>query len=184
MSNQNLIAKAALPYAEALLDYSKEKQLINDISKNLSSIADLLSQSVELQLLLSNPLITAETKKNIINTLWSTQVNDFLLKLLLVLVDRRRINLLNLIIDKYFDLVYKLDATIVAKVISSITLTEVQQEDLIKKLKGMTNSKNVKLELIIDTNLIGGFIIQLGSKIIDTSLSGKLKQMSMHLNTN
>ena len=46
----------------------------------------------------------------------------------------------------------------------------------------MTSSQNVKLVIEIDSSLIAGFTIKIGSKIIDASLSGKLKQISLYLN--
>ena len=56
--------------------------------------------------------------------------------------------------------------------------------DLVQKLKQMTNSKEVKLIITIDSTLIGGLIIQIGSKVIDTSLAGKLKRISFYLSEN
>nr|QVY58366.1 ATP synthase delta subunit [Kappaphycus striatus] len=183
MSNQNVIAKVVLPYAEALLEHSYQNNLSDEVSQNLSIISDTLEQSSDLRLFFNNPLVSVELKKNVINHLFADQINTFVLKFLLVLVDRRRITLLTLIITKYFDLVYKLNSTAIAYVSTAIALTEKQQEVLIQKIKTMTNSKQVKLEMSIDLSLIGGFTIQIGSKKIDTSLSGKLKQMALYLST-
>ena len=55
---------------------------------------------------------------------------------------------------------------------------------IIEKIKLITNSDNVKLVINIDSNLIGGFIVKIGSKVIDASLSGKLNQIAFYLNTN
>nr|QVY58164.1 ATP synthase delta subunit [Eucheuma denticulatum] len=183
MSNQSAVAKVVLPYAEALLEHSYKNNLLNEVNKNLSIISDTLSQSSDLRLFFNNPLVNIELKKNIINHLFEDQINTFVLKFLLVLVDRRRITLLSLIISKYFDLVYKLDSTTIARISTASALTEKQQEDMIQKIKIMTNSRYVKLEINIDSSLIGGFTIQIGSKKIDTSLSGKLQQMALYLNT-
>ena len=77
-----------------------------------------------------------------------------------------------------------LESVTVAELYSVIDLSESQQHDLTKKLKLITDSKTVKLVINKDPNLIGGFVIKIGSKIIDASLSGKLKQMSLYLNAN
>nr|YP_010902469.1 ATP synthase CF1 subunit delta [Hypnea nidifica]WCH54324.1 ATP synthase CF1 subunit delta [Hypnea nidifica] len=181
MSSQNANDKIALPYAEALLEYAIKNKIINDMNSNLSAIQSLLSESMDFQEFLNNPLTAVKTKKKIITQLLSNQVNSFLLNFLLVLVDRRRISLINIIIDKYFKLAYKLDSITIANISTPVALTEAQQEALINKLKTMTNSQTVKLEMNIDTSLLGGFIIQVGSKVIDTSLSGKLKNMAFYL---
>lgn len=183
MSRQNLIVKAALPYAEALLEYSQENQQTNEINRSLTLVSDFLLASTDFKLFLYNPLVTSEVKKNVLIKILSDQVNHFTLKFLLVLIDRRRITLLDSIISKYFDLAYKLDSITIAKISTSTILTEAQQGALIHKLKEMTESQRIKLEINIDISLIGGFKIQIGSKIIDTSLSGKLQQMAFYLKT-
>ena len=184
MSRQAIMAKVALPYAEALLESARDNKLVERTNQDLSFIVNLLSKSSELQSFLDNPLIASVMKKNVLSNLLLDQVNIYVLKFLLVLVDRRRITLLNSIIQKYLELAYKLDSITIAEVRTSIALTDDQQSKLIKKLKIMTNSKEVKLVIAIDTSLIGGFIVQIGSKIIDTSLSGKLKSMSLYLQGN
>nr|WCH54722.1 ATP synthase CF1 subunit delta [Hypnea edeniana] len=181
MSSQNANDKISLPYAEALLEYANENKIINDMNSNLSAIQSLLAESMDFQLLLNNPLTATEIKKEVITKLLSNQVNSYVLKFLLVLVDRRRISLINLIINKYFELAYKLDSITIANISTPVALTEAQQEALINKLKTMTSSQTVKLEMNIDTSLLGGFIIQIGSKVIDTSLAGKLKNMAFYL---
>nr|QCI09062.1 ATP synthase CF1 subunit delta [Inkyuleea mariana] len=184
MSSQSLVSKIALPYAEALIDLAKDSDLIENTTKDLSLISKILSNSIDLQSFLSNPLIDSLAKKNVLNQLLLNQVNDFVLKFLLVLIDRRRISLLSTIIEKYLDLAYQIESIIIAEVSTAIEFTESQQDALIEKIKIITKSKKIKLIINIDSTLIGGFIIKIGSKIIDTSLSGKLKQMSFYLNTN
>ena len=181
MSNQSILSKIALPYAEALLESAKEMNLVKKISDDLSYVSTLLSTSNNLKTFLDNPLITPLAKKNVLNKLLLNYINDRVLKFLLVLVDRKRISLINTIIDKYLELAYKLEATVLAEVITASILTEAQQENLINKLKILTNSKQVKLVIHVNPSLIAGFIIKMGSKVIDTSLSGKLKQIAFYL---
>nr|QCI07381.1 ATP synthase CF1 subunit delta [Leiomenia cribrosa] len=184
MSSQGIIAKVALPYAEALLESVKKSNLLQKTNQDLSLISKTILESSDLKSFLENPLINANIKKNVLKKIFISEINTSVLNFLLVLIDRRRITLLNTIIIKYLELAYKLDSTIIAKVSTAVALTEVQQEALIEKIKIITNNKHVKLSIKINSNLIGGLIIQIGSKVIDTSLSGKLKQISYYLNTN
>nr|YP_010986197.1 ATP synthase CF1 delta subunit [Polyopes affinis]WOL37115.1 ATP synthase CF1 delta subunit [Polyopes affinis] len=182
MSSQSL-SKIALPYAEALLESVQAVNLVEETNKDLSLISTALLKSIDLKSFLDNPLIVTIAKKEVLNQLLTNQVNNYVLRFLLLLIDRRRISLLNVIIDKYFELVYKLESTIMAEISTAVMLTELQQNALIEKLKIITQSKNVKLAIQVNPDLIAGFIVQIGSKIIDTSLSGKLKQMASYLNS-
>ncbi len=68
-----------------------------------------------------------------------------------------------------------------AYVTSSVKLSSSQTEALVSKLKTMTKAEQIKLDLKVDANLIGGFKVQIGSKIIDTSVQNQLRQLSSYL---
>jgi len=76
---------------------------------------------------------------------------------------------------------YKQASVEVAHVISSSEMSESQQEALVSKLKAMTGVKQVKLDIKVDKALIGGFTVQIGSQVVDTSIQGQLKKLASHL---
>lgn len=184
MSNKNLMSTVALPYAEALLDIAKDDSSLDDFTQNLSSIFVILSESKELRDLLFNPIVNSVVKKEILKSLFASQVNDSILNFLYILVDRRRISYLDVIIEKYLELNYRLESIVMAEISSAVDLNDSQVEALTKQIKLMTQSSKVRLIVNINSSLIGGFVIKIGSKIIDTSLSGKLNKISLYLNTN
>jgi len=100
------------------------------------------------------------------------------LKFLLLLIDRNRIALIDEVAQRYLELSYKQESIEIAKVISSIQLSPQQQQNLAEKLKTITGAKQIKLALKVDANLIGGFTVEIGSKYIDTSIRGQLRQIS------
>nr|ARW68291.1 ATP synthase CF1 subunit delta [Chondria sp. (in: red algae)] len=182
MSNQNLNNKIAVPYAEALLDIAQKQGLVSETTANLSSISVVLSESKDLNDLLLNPLVNSLLKKETIHSLFKSQVSDFIVNFLLVLVDRRRISYLSAIINKYLELAYQLESITIAEVYSAVDLNDFQQESLVEQIKIITKTNKVKLIVNKNPNLIGGFIIKIGSKIIDASLLGKLNRISFYLN--
>lgn len=99
----------------------------------------------------------------------------------MVLVDRGRITILQNVAEKYLELAYKLSSITVAKVTTVQALSTDQETALTTKIKAMTQSNEVKLIVEIDEGLLGGFTIQVGSKIIDASLKGKIRQVASHL---
>jgi F-type H+-transporting ATPase subunit delta len=99
----------------------------------------------------------------------------------MVLSDRGRIVYLADVIEKALELAYKKASIEIAYVSSSVELTSSQEEALITKLQAMTGASQIKLKLTVDKNLIGGFVVQIGSKIIDNSVKGQLRQLSAYL---
>nr|YP_009392882.1 ATP synthase CF1 subunit delta [Caloglossa intermedia]ARW61444.1 ATP synthase CF1 subunit delta [Caloglossa intermedia] len=182
MNSKNLVEKISIPYAEALLELAQKNQLLKKINEDLSFILNSLSESKDLQLCLVNPLLGATVKKNIFNTLFKEKISNKVLNFLFVLIDKRRINILQPIIDKYFELVNKLESITIVELIASTELTETQQSALVDKIKSITDMKNIKLVISVDVSLIAGFILKIGSKVIDTSVTGKLRQISLYLN--
>lgn len=175
MSSKNV--KVAKPYADAFLELANKSSVIND----LTCVHTALSESKDLQKTIANPLISTNAKKDIIKSIFSDNVESNTVKFMMVLCDRGRISYLDAIVETALLLAYKKASIEMAYVTSSIELSTSQTEALVSKLKEMTKAKQIKLELKVDETLIGGFKVQIGSKIIDTSVQNQLKQLSSYL---
>jgi len=173
-----VLSKVAGPYAEALLDLAKSNDSLKETTNDINVISQFLTNSSDLKKFLGNPLITREAKKNVIKDIIGEQIAGTTLKFLLLLVDRNRIQALDSIAQKFLELAYKQESIEIAKITSSTQLSAQQQKSIAEKLKTITGSKQIKLALKIDPKLIGGFTVEIGSKMIDTSIRGQLRQMS------
>lgn len=182
MSSNIFSNKAAFPYAEALFLLSQSKQTLENTRKDLSLIDNTINQSTALKSFLFNPLIVNDAKKNVLKDLFLEEVGIHVLNFLFILIERRRMNLLNVIMNCYISLVNQLDLVTLVTVYTVVPFNEQQEKSLKDTLKVLTNSNSVQLNLEIQTNLIGGFIIKIGSKVIDMSIYGQLSQISSHLN--
>jgi F-type H+-transporting ATPase subunit delta len=175
MSSRNV--KIAKPYADAFLEIANKSNVIND----LNCISTALSESKDLQKAIANPLVSSTAKKDIIKSIFSGNVDSNTIKFMMVLCDRRRIEYLDSIVETALLLAYKQASIEMAYVTSSVKLSSNQTEALVSKLKVMTKAEQIKLDLKVDPNLIGGFKVQIGSKIIDTSVQNQLRQLSSYL---
>ena len=169
--------KIAEPYAEALLELAASDSS-SDLTTDMNVVSQFLATSSDLKNFLGNPLITRVTKKKVIKDVLGEQISSRTLTFLMLLVDRNRIAFLDSVAQKFLELSYKKDSIEIAKITSSIQLSGQQQKDLAEKLKAMTGAKQIKLALRVDPKLIGGFTVEVGSKLIDTSIRGQLKQIS------
>jgi F-type H+-transporting ATPase subunit delta len=173
-----VVSKVAEPYAESLIDLARSAKTIKETTNDMNVVSQFLLNSSDLKKFLGNPTIAREAKKNVIKDILGEQVRASTLKFLLLLVDRSRINLLDEIAQKFLELSYKEESIEIAKVTSSIQLSSQQQKKLAKRLKVMTGAEQIKLALKVDPQLIGGFTVEIGSKMIDTSIRGQIKQIS------
>ena len=173
-----VLSKVAEPYAEALLDLAKSNDSLKETTNDMNIVSQFLANSSDLKKFLGNPLITKAAKKNVVKDILGEQIDGSTLKFLLLLVERGRIENLDSIAQKFLELSFKQESIEIAKITSSIQLSAQQQKDIAEKLKVITGAKQIKLALKVDPALIGGFTIEIGSKMIDTSIRGQLKQIS------
>lgn len=178
-----LEAKIAAPYARALYDYSNSQNVTHQVTGDFQNLEVFLKKADNLVDFLNNPIMSAEAKSELITKVLKSQLNDVTLKFLLILVSRNRINLLQSIIDNYLELVYSVASIKMIEVSSAFKFTNRQKNTLVKKLKQLTNAREIRLTLTIDPTLIGGFLIKTDSRVIDLTIKGQLQQLAKHLDT-
>lgn len=176
-------AQVLEPYAEALMSLAQTHNLTEEIGENMRSLIDLLAESEELRSLLANPFIKADAKRSIVDQIVGDRVHPYTRNFLKLLVDRRRILFLEGICQQYLAILRKLNQTVLAEVTSACEINEDQQQRVKDRVKAMTNANQVELSLKLDSELIGGVIIKVGSQVIDASLRGQLRRIGMRLSS-
>ncbi|MBW4688681.1 MAG: F0F1 ATP synthase subunit delta [Komarekiella atlantica HA4396-MV6] len=181
MTSKVATAEVAQPYAQALLSIAQSKNLTEEFGEDARTFLSLLSENRELHNFFSNPFIQSEKKKALIRQILGENANPYLRNFLLVLVDKRRIAFIEPILQQYLALLRQLNQTVLAEVTSAVPLTEAQQQAIIEKVIAISKARQVELETKIDSELIGGVIIKVGSQVIDASLRGQLRRLSLRL---
>lgn len=181
MKSNVATAEIAQPYAEALMSVAQSRNLTEEFGEDVRSLLNLLSESEQLRNFLGNPFIQPEDKKAVINRVLGEGANTYLRNFLLLLVDRRRILLLEDICQQYLALLRQLKQTVLAEVISAVPLSEAQSSAVKEQVIAMTKAREVELDTKIDRDIIGGVIIRVGSQVIDASLRGQLRRLSLRL---
>jgi F-type H+-transporting ATPase subunit delta len=85
------------------------------------------------------------------------------------------------VLSRFLELFRELRGITLAKVISATSLSEQQQKKLTEKVKAMAGTNSVEVDLSVDPTLIGGFVVRLGSQVIDASLLGQVKRLGLSL---
>jgi F-type H+-transporting ATPase subunit delta len=183
MSANPLASKIAAPYARALFDFSVEKNIMHQVTADFQNLETFLDENAELTEYLNNPLVSQEAKREILAKILQSQVNAETFKFLMVLVNRDRISLLKSVISNYLELVYETASIKMIEVSTAFAFTNLQKNMLIKKLKELTNAREIRLVITVDSSLIGGFLIKTDSKVIDFTVKNQLQNLAKHLDT-
>ena len=181
MSINPIVAKIAAPYSRALFDFSVEKNIMHQITADFQNLESFLDATTELTEYLNNPIVSQEAKREILTSTLQSQLNVETFKFLMVLINRDRINLLKPIILNYLELVYETASIKMIEVSTAFPFTNLQKNSLIQKLKDLTNAREIRLVITVDSNLIGGFLIKTESKVIDFTVKNQLQKLAKHL---
>jgi F-type H+-transporting ATPase subunit delta len=183
MSKNPLTARIAAPYARALFDFSVEKNIMHQVTADFQNLDVFLNESTELLDYLNNPIVRNDAKSEILTKILKPQVNAETFKFLMVLVERGRINVLRSVITNYLELVYETASIKTIEVATAFPFANLQKNMLIQKLKELTNAREIRLVISVDSSLIGGFLIKTDSKIIDFTIKNQLQKLAKHLDT-
>lgn len=184
MSRNPLASKIAVPYARALYDYSVEQNVLHIITaKCLETTYTgkyFVSQRKDKD---GNPLVILNTTRKDLYGVFFVNEDDHFGKFLTVLYKRNRLHLLPEICRTYLELVSKIASIKTVEVSTAFPFTTVQKLNLIKKLKELTNAREIRLVVTVDSSLIGGFLIKTNSKVIDFTVKNQLQLLAKHLDT-
>ncbi len=169
------------PYAQALMSLARQNDLADQFGQTFRELENLLSESSDFRDFVLNPVVKSEDKKAVLRQVMG-DANPYLVNFIMLLVDKRRIIFLESIVEQYLNLLRKLNQTVLAEVTSATELNDEQKGRIVEKVKVIAEARDVELKTSIDPSLIGGVIIKVGSKVIDASLRGQLRRISVSLN--
>jgi len=168
-------SRAAIRYARAALEIARDKGALDLVEKDMRSILRTLAGPSELKDILGSPVIEGAVKKEAIQAVFKG-LHGITKGLIALLVDNRRIVLLNEVALKYVLLNEELKGQDVAYITTAVPLTPEIEKKALKQLAAITDKK-VTLENRIDPALIGGFILRLGDIQYDASIASKLNNI-------
>lgn len=176
-----LLNAIASPYADALLQVAELREEADLIADQAKEILQLWEASPELRDTLTSPVIEPEIKKKVLVGLFTDQITPALLNLMQLMADRQRIALLDAVLNRFLELFREQRGIALASVTSATPLSEAQQLALRKKVIAVAGTESVEFDLRVDPALIGGFIVSLGSQVIDASLAGQVRRLGLTL---
>tara|TARA_B100000700_G_C15053652_1_gene861648 strand:- start:320 stop:868 length:549 start_codon:yes stop_codon:yes gene_type:complete len=176
-----LLNSITTPYAEAFLQVASANNEVDQIIDQSKSILALWQECPEFRDSMASPVLEIESKKFALEKLFGDELTTSFLNLLKLLADRQRIGILDAVLERLLDLYRQQRNIALATVTSASELNDSQQADLLKKIQNIAGTDNLELNLKVDPQLIGGFVVNVGSKVIDASLSGQVRRLGLAL---
>lgn len=175
--SQTTVAKR---YAVALFEIAKERNILDQIEEEIRVIKEIFSGNKELLSFLNHPKISLDKKRQFLSEIFGT-VSVPLKNALMLMVERHRSQSISQMAADFIDLANEEKSIADAKVYTTRPLTEAEREAISSTFARKVGKKTLRIENIIDRNLIGGIKLQIGNRIFDGSISGKLERLERQL---
>ncbi len=163
-------------YAAALFGAARSRSEDEAVLADLQSIERLYELDPALKTFLEAPDVLAEQKEALIRGVLGGRVSELVVRFLLLMLRKKRIQHLSIVFGHYRKLVEELHGIERARVVTAVPLAPDLAEPLRQRLETLSG-KRVLLELRVDPAVLGGVVVTLGDKIIDGSLRHRLDEM-------
>lgn len=175
--NVSLISGVASRYAAALLDLAEEQKSVAAVEKDLNAFDKLLADSKDLDRLVRSPVFSADEQlKALTSILDKAGMSGLAANFIKLAAKNRRLFAVPGMIAAFRAELAKRRGETTAEVTSAAPLSADQAAALKEALKASTG-KTVNISAKVDPDLIGGLIVKIGSRMIDTSLKTKLNSL-------
>ena len=166
-------------YASALYDLAAEKKIVDSVLKDLELLQKCIQESEDLKLLVKSPLIASNDKLNIFEKILSKKKADVLTNTFLkVISSNKRFAKLSSIISQFMNINFQKRGNVFADVTSADELSDNQKNVIKDQLKSILGER-LFLNFYIDKKILGGLIVKIGSKMIDSSLLTKINKLKI-----
>lgn len=177
MASQTESQDISRRYARACFALAREQNQVDALAGDLTGIQQMLQGSADLQRFISNATLNRADQEKALAALgakakWSPLTQKFLG----TLAENRRLNMLSFIIDAVLGEIAEHKGEVTAEVTAAHALDDAQVKNISAALTKALG-KTVKVSLKQDASILGGLIIKVGSKLIDSSVQAKLERL-------
>ena len=172
---------AAKVYGDALFELAVEENRCDQFLEEICAVENALDQNPQAETLICHPGIGSEEKQDFIEKCFKGNVSDDMTGFLQILVKKGRFSERNAIFAYFTAKVKEYKKIGVALVTSPFELTAEQKSKIEKRLLDTTDYKKMEITYREDKTLIGGLVIRIGDRVIDTSIKSRLEELRLQL---
>lgn len=168
--------QVASRYAKSLIDLAEERNSLEKIKEDIQSFVRIVKENSQLHAVLRNPIVGPDKKFAILNQIFGSSIDPMILSFFKIVVNKGRSEILYATGKELLNEYNRRKEIYKATVTSAVPLSAENIKEIEQVVKDATKGE-VILETKVDPNLIGGFILKVGDKQFDTSISGSLSKL-------
>jgi F-type H+-transporting ATPase subunit delta len=163
-------------YAKAIIDLAQEQKLVEVIKDDMQLFHHTLRVNPELKAVLANPIVSHSKKIKILDEVFGKKVNRLSIAFFKLMINKSRGEVLYFTAQEYINMYDVKNNIIHASVVSASALSAANKNKMVDEIKAATGG-TVKLDAKVDPSLIGGFVLTVGDRQVDTSIANDLRKI-------
>jgi len=176
--------RLASRYAKSLLDLAVEKGQLEQVHTDMLYLQQLTKDSREFLSLLRSPIVSADKKQSIIDAVTAGKIGELTAAFTKLLVNKGREGELPEIAGAFSKQYKDKKGIHTIKLTTATPVSDEVKNSIVAQVKKTSDMQNIELETTVDPNIIGGFVLQAGDKLVDASIAYDLKEISRQFENN
>ena len=168
-------------YGDALFELALEEGKLDLLADEVKAVSEIISDNGDLTKLMNHPQIDKEEKVKIIENIFKNRISDELLGLMVMIIEKNHYKHLVSVFDHFTECVKEYKNIGTAYVTSAMELSEAQKAAVEKRLLETTKYVKFEMHYAVDSALIGGMVIRIGDRVVDSSVRTKLNDLTREL---
>ena len=164
-------------YGDAYVSVVSEKNNLIDALEEIKSVKNILLENVEIIELLDSPKMDDEEKIDFIKGIFENHISVDSMGFLLTIIEKKRQAELLPILDYVIDCVKELLLIGKATVTTALPLDDSKKESIVDELLKSSHYKSLEAEYVVDESIIGGIVIRIGDRVVDSSVKTRIDKM-------
>lgn len=168
-------------YGDALFELARENGQLDAMLEEVKAVSQALEENEDMARLMNHPKIVKEEKIRIIEDIFAGRISKELVGLMRMLVEKDHYGQMEEVFAYFIAQVKEYKNIGTAYVTSAVELTEEQKKATRKRLLETTKYVEFEMHYDVDASLIGGMVIRIGDRIVDSSIRTKLYDLTREL---
>lgn len=177
-------SRVASRYAKSVLDLAVEQNQLEAVKEDMEYLRQLTKQSTDFLNLLRSPVVNADLKKKAVEAVAGGKISALTTAFLNLMITKAREAILPEVITSFIKQYKDLKGIHIVKLTTAVPVTESLKTQIIEQVKATSEIRNIELEEVVDPNIIGGFVLQAGDKLVDASIAYDLKNIARQFESN
>lgn len=164
-------------YGDAYVSVVSEKNNLIDALEEIKSVKNILLENVEIIELLDSPKMDDEEKIDFIKGIFENYISVDSMGFLLTIIEKKRQAELISILDYVIDCIKELLLIGKATVTTALPLDDSKKDKIVDELLKSSHYKSLEAEYVVDESIIGGIVIRIGDRVVDSSVKTRIDKM-------